>query len=58
MIAIRPMMREDVADACRVLNQIIAIGGTTAFEIPFSEALFEQSYLDGVDKISSLVALD
>lgn len=58
MIAIRPMMPEDVADACRILNHIIAAGGTTAFEIPFSEALFAQSYLNGADKICCHVALD
>lgn len=58
MIAVRPMMREDVADACRILNDIIAAGGTTAHEIPFSEALFAQSYLDGSDKICCHVALD
>ncbi|CUJ94590.1 hypothetical protein RUE5091_01434 [Ruegeria denitrificans] len=57
MIAVRPMMPEDVATACRVLNDIIEIGGSTAFEIPFSESLFVQSYLDGVDKICSHVVL-
>ncbi|MEO1108308.1 MAG: GNAT family N-acetyltransferase [Pseudomonadota bacterium] len=58
MIAVRPMMPEDVAEACRILNDIIAAGGTTAFEIPFSDALFAQSYLDGADKICCHVALD
>lgn len=58
MIPVRPMMREDVPQACEILNQIIAAGGTTAFEIPFSEALFVQSYLDGPDKICCHVALD
>ncbi len=58
MIAIRPMMPEDVAEACRILNDIIAAGGTTAFEIPFSQALFAQSYLNGADKICCHVALD
>ncbi|WP_162947003.1 GNAT family N-acetyltransferase [Ruegeria sp. EL01] len=58
MITVRPMMREDVAEACRILNEIIATGGTTAHEIPFSEVLFVQSYLDGVDKICCHVALD
>ncbi len=58
MIAVRPMMREDVAQACHILNDIIAAGGTTAFEIPFSEALFAQSYLDGTDKVCCVVALD
>ncbi|WP_281972058.1 GNAT family N-acetyltransferase [Ruegeria faecimaris] len=58
MIAVRPMMPEDVAAACDLLNQIIAIGGTTAFETPFSEAQFAQSYLLGLDKICSHVAMD
>ena len=58
MIAIRPMMREDVGQACDLLNQIILAGGTTAHELPFSEALFAQSYLDGADKICCHVALD
>ncbi len=58
MIAVRPMMSEDVTDACRILNDIIAAGGTTAFEIPFSDALFAQSYLNGADKICCHVALD
>lgn len=58
MITVRPMMREDVADACRILNQIIEAGGTTAHETPFSEALFTQSYLEGPDKICCHVALD
>ena len=57
MITVRPMMREDVGEACEVLNAIIAAGGTTALEIPFSEALFAQSYLDGPDKICCHVAL-
>ncbi|MEX0367993.1 MAG: N-acetyltransferase family protein [Ruegeria sp.] len=57
-IAVRPMMPEDVAAACRILNEIIEIGGTTAFEIPFTEALFAQSYLNGPDKICCHVALD
>ncbi|WP_170335690.1 GNAT family N-acetyltransferase [Ruegeria arenilitoris] len=58
MIAVRPMMPEDVSTACRILNDIIEIGGTTAFEIPFSEALFAQSYLNGTDIICCHVALD
>lgn len=58
MIAVRPMMQEDVASACRILNEIIAIGGTTALETPFTEALFAQAYLNGVDKICCHVALD
>ncbi|MCG7518199.1 GNAT family N-acetyltransferase [Ruegeria sp. Ofav3-42] len=58
MIAVRPMMQEDVASACRILNEIIAIGGTTAFESPFSETQFAAVYLTGDDKICCHVALD
>ncbi|MEM9046605.1 MAG: GNAT family N-acetyltransferase [Pseudomonadota bacterium] len=58
MIVVRPMMREDVPEACAILNQIIEIGGTTAFEIPFSETLFVQSYLEGTDKVCCHVAVD
>ncbi|WP_171099297.1 GNAT family N-acetyltransferase [Ruegeria sp. HKCCD7255] len=58
MIPVRPMMREDVSAACRILNDIIAAGGTTAFEIPFSEVLFAQSYLEGSDLVCCHVALD
>ncbi|WP_037315677.1 GNAT family N-acetyltransferase [Ruegeria halocynthiae] len=58
MIAVRPMMPEDVATACRILNDIIQIGGSTAFETSFSEALFRQSFLDGADKTFCHVALD
>ncbi|KIC42816.1 hypothetical protein RA27_05615 [Ruegeria sp. ANG-R] len=58
MIVVRPMMKEDVADACAILNQIIEIGGTTAFETPFSDALFVTSYLEGSDKVCCHVALD
>lgn len=58
MIVVRQMMSEDVAAACRILNEIIEIGGTTANELPFSKALFVQKYLDGSDKICCHVALD
>ncbi len=58
MITVRPMMPEDVAAACHILNDIIVAGGTTAHEVPFSEAQFAQSYLSGADKLCAHVALD
>lgn len=58
MITVRPMMPEDVTQACRILNDIIAAGGTTAHEIPFSESQFVQSFLSGPDKLCAHVALD
>ncbi|GAB5436581.1 GNAT family N-acetyltransferase [Falsiruegeria mediterranea] len=55
---VRPMMPEDVAASCRILNDIIEAGGTTAHEIPFSEALFRESFLTGVDLVCCHVAFD
>jgi len=57
-IDVRPMQVGDVPDACRILNEIIAIGGTTAFEIEVSEAEFEQMYVDGKDLIACHAAVD
>ncbi len=57
-IAVRQMRSEDVSTACSILNQIIAIGGTTAIETPLSEPMFAQSFLDGPDTIICHVALD
>jgi ribosomal protein S18 acetylase RimI-like enzyme len=57
-LVVRPLQLWDVAEACALLNEIILIGGSTAFETPFSEALFRQSYLSGADKICCHVAVD
>jgi len=57
-IDVRPIQVVDVPDACRILNEIIAIGGTTAFEIEASEAEFVQMYVDGKDLIACHAALD
>ncbi|MCA0927110.1 GNAT family N-acetyltransferase [Ruegeria profundi] len=58
MITVRPMMSEDVSIACQILNEIIKIGGSTAFETPFTEAFFRQSFLDNSDKICCHVAIE
>ncbi|MDX1743065.1 MAG: GNAT family N-acetyltransferase [Ruegeria sp.] len=58
MISIRPMMPEDVSAACQILNEIIEIGGSTAFETAFTETSFSQSFLENTDRICCHVALD
>ena len=57
-IPTRPASLDDVPAMCRLLNEIIAIGGTTAFETPFSKEKLATSYLTGDDHLSCFVALD
>ncbi|MEM9550088.1 MAG: GNAT family N-acetyltransferase [Pseudomonadota bacterium] len=51
------MTAEDVPAARAILNEIIGIGGTTAFEEPFDDARFVGSFL-GSDLIACHVAED
>ena len=57
-IPVRAIQKTDVPEACRILNEIIAAGGTTAFETPFTDDVFAQCYLTGADIICCHVALD
>lgn len=57
-IPVRLMQVGDVPTACEILNQIIAIGGTTAHETPYDTDRFAASYLQGTDLICCHVALD
>lgn len=58
MIATRPMGVADVPAACALLNEIIRIGGTTAFEDEMTEAEFAAHYVTGADLVCCHVALD
>ena len=58
VIPVRLMRGADVPGACRILNEIIGIGGTTAFETAFSEDGFAALYLHGDDLVACHVALD
>lgn len=40
----RPMEPNDVPDCTRILNHIIDLGGSTAYEEPYSEAHFDAHY--------------
>lgn len=46
----------DVPGMTAVLNAVIALGGTTAHELPKSEAEVRHDYVDGPDVLSSVVA--
>ena len=46
----------DVEAMTRVLNDIIAIGGTTAHEVPKLIAEVRHGYIDGPDVLASVVA--
>jgi len=41
---------------CGLLNRIIAIGGTTAYQVPFTETRFASEFLDPATRISCTVA--
>ncbi len=55
-LRVRPTTPEDAPALSRILNQIIALGGTTALETPLGEAAFRDEFLDGPGVLCSLVA--
>ncbi|WP_146345540.1 GNAT family N-acetyltransferase [Falsiphaeobacter marinintestinus] len=57
-ILVRAMEQGDVAEACALLNEIIAIGGTTAFQSAFDDSGFATAFLTDNRVICCHVALD
>lgn len=55
---VRPVRRDDATELADLLNQIIARGGTTALEEPFTPEALAQTYLTGPDVICCFVAVD
>jgi L-amino acid N-acyltransferase YncA len=55
-VIVRPATPADGPAMTDLLNQIIAIGGTTAHQSPRTEQLVRDTDLDGPDVISSVVA--
>lgn len=55
---VRPMQADDVPQACAILNDIIRIGGTTAFETEMSDKEFADNYIFGDYLICCHVVLD
>lgn len=56
-ITTRPASRDDAAGMCRLLNTIIAKGGTTAHSTKFDEARMISHYIETPNGISCTVAL-
>jgi ribosomal protein S18 acetylase RimI-like enzyme len=57
-LRIRRAMASDAAPLCAILNAIIEIGGTTAFEIPLNVAKFGDYVLEGKGFLACFVAED
>ncbi|MBM7067222.1 GNAT family N-acetyltransferase [Actibacterium sp. 188UL27-1] len=53
---IRPMIHDDLPDLCEMLNHTIHLGGTTAYEMPFTPDTFAEEFLVNKEIVSSLVA--
>jgi L-amino acid N-acyltransferase YncA len=53
---VRRALPQDASGMAGLLNDIIAIGGTTAHEKPTTEAKTRQHAIDGADVLSSVVA--
>jgi L-amino acid N-acyltransferase YncA len=57
MISTRPGTADDAPDLAALLNAIIAIGGTTALEVPFSADAFAETFITGAKCLSCQVAV-
>jgi len=57
-LTVRPARPADAADLAALLNAIIAIGGTTALETPYSADAFARYFIDGPNSLSCFVAED
>lgn len=57
-LTVRLIASDDVPQACTILNEIIRIGGTSAFEVEVSEQEFARMYITGEDLIACHVVLD
>jgi L-amino acid N-acyltransferase YncA len=55
---VRPVRPEDATELADLLNQIIARGGTTALETPFTPDALAEAYLTGPEVICCFVAVD
>lgn len=56
-LRVRPVEPGDVVELCGLLNEIIAIGGTTAFETPMTEEDFRGAFAGAPGLISLFVAV-
>jgi GNAT superfamily N-acetyltransferase len=57
-LKIRPAVRGDAPALADLLSEIIAAGGTTAYEMPFTPDAFADAHIDGPGVITSMLAED
>jgi len=57
-VTVRPVTSADAPELAELLNAIIARGGTTALEQPFTPERLDATYLTGLKVISCMVAVD
>ncbi len=57
-LEIRPARPEDAPGLAELINAIIARGGTTALEEPYTAEALDRAYLTGPDVICCFVAVD
>jgi len=57
-LQVRPVTSADAPELADLLNAIIARGGTTALEEPFTPERLDEAYLTGPKVLSCVVALD
>ncbi len=57
-LTVRPVTNADAQDLAELLNAIIARGGTTALQQPFTAQRLDEAYLTGPDVICCFVATD
>ena len=55
---IREVKEDDSFALCELLNEIIVIGGTTAFEHKLEKREFENYFVNGEKLVHSIVAID
>ena len=56
MVTTRPAVLADATEMAALLNEIIAAGGTTAYEDPFDAAAMDADYISSPDLVSCTVA--
>ncbi len=55
-VKIRPATPDDAAELADLINEIIDIGGTTAWQTKFTPQSFAENYIDGPDCLTCFVA--
>ncbi len=57
-ITVRPAVPADAEALATLLNALIAIGGTTALETPWTAAALDAVWISGPKRVSCMVAID